>query len=270
MNVSFQGDYGAFSHVIATKLYPNATFLSCKNFQSIFKSIQQDQAEYGILPIENTQTGKITNATQILIDSNLSICNEAKLKIIHCLISKESQTISKIKKIYAHPEALSQCSIFLSNMSCEQISWYDGAAAAKIIKQQKETALIASEEAAKLYDLNIMKKGIQNSKNNITRFLVISKNKPAPTGNDKTSIVLYVSHTPGALLDVLKPFQKNNINLTRIESIPLPEQPWKYLFLIDFEGHKKEGRINEAISKLEQLCKTVKILGSYPIGKYYH
>lgn len=269
MKVAFQGDRGAFSEVITNKLYNYANYIPCKSFKKVFDSVNSNTAEYGVVPVENSITGRIGESTDLLISSDLNICREGMLSIVHCLIANKKIALKDLKQIYAHPEALTQCRDFLSNLNCETVSWYDGAAAASIVKKKEKIGLIASERVATIYGLNILKKGIQNSKENITRFLIISKEKTSPTGKDKTSLVFSTKHKSGSLLHALKPFNDGNINLTRLESMPLKNKLWEYLFLIDFEGHIDELKVQNALKELKKHTTSVKILGSYPIGEYY-
>jgi len=232
MKVAFQGDKGAFSEVMASKLFTDAFYVPCKTFKQIFDSVNSDSVDFGVIPIENSLTGRIGEATDLLISSDLNICGEGMLSIIHCLITDNNVILKDLRQIYAHPEALTQCRNFLSELSCELVSWYDGAAAAGIVKKKTDVGLIASERVATLYGLNILKKGVQNSKENITRFLIITKKATSSTRQDKTSLVFSARHKPGSLLHALKPFDDENINLTRLESMPLKDKPWEYLFLL--------------------------------------
>jgi len=229
--------------------------------------VKNNKVKMGIIPIENSLTGRIGESTELIINSKLKICKEGLLPIVHCLISKNNTSIIKIKKIYAHPEALSQCKNFLKSIKCEAISWYDGAAAADIVKNEKNTALIASKKVADIHSLRIIKRNIQDLKNDITRFFVISKKSQKLTGSDKTSIVFSLKHKPGSLHLALTSFSNENINLTRLESMPLKNKPWEYLFLVDFEGHIENNHVKIALKDLKRHTITMKILGSYPI--YY-
>lgn len=269
MKVAFQGDRGAFSEVMASKLFTDAFYVPCKTFKQVFDGVNSDSVDYGVIPVENSLTGRIGESTDLLIASSLNICREGMLSIIHCLITNKNVALKDLKQIYAHPEALTQCRKFLSELNCELVSWYDGAAAAGIVKKRTDAGLIASERVATLYGLNILKKGVQNSKENITRFLIVNKKTTSSTRHDKTSLVFSARHKPGSLLHALKPFDDKNINLTRLESMPLKDKPWEYLFLIDFEGHIDDLKVQNALKELKKHTASVKILGSYPLGKYY-
>lgn len=267
MNVVFQGERGAFSEVMASMLFNDVAFVSCRTLKQVFDRVNSGEAEFGVIPVENSLTGRISEATDLLIAYDLNVFGEGMLNIIHCLIANEKVSEKDLKQIYAHPEALIQCRKILSKSNCELISWYDGAAAAKIVKKKKSAGLIASEKVAKIYGLKILRKGIQDSKENITRFFMISKETTSSTGNDKTSVVFSTKHEPGALFHALKPFVKENINLTRLESMPSKEKPWEYLFLIDFKGHKEDSEVKNALQKLNKHATSVQVLGSYSFGK---
>jgi len=269
MNVVFQGERGAFSEVMASMLFNNVVFIPCRTFKQVFDSVNSGRAEFGVIPVENSLTGRISEVTDLLIASDLNVCKEGMLSIIHCLIANEKVAVKDLKQIYAHPEALTQCRKFLSRLNCELISWYDGAAAAKIVKKKKSAGLIASEKVAKIYGLKILRKEIQDSKNNITRFFVISKKTTFSTGNDKTSVIFSTKHKPGTLFHALEPFVKENINLTRLESMPSKGKLWEYLFLIDFEGHKNDPEVKNALQELDKHATSVKVIGSYSFGEFH-
>ena len=269
MNIAFQGDKGAFSEIMAIKFFPDADYIACKTFKDVFENVKTGKAKYGVIPIENSQTGRIVETTELLVSSNLNICGEGMLNILHCLITNKNNNLKNISKIYAHPETLTQCRNFLSKLNCELVSWYDGAAAAKIVKNNEKLGLIASQRVAKLYDLKILKSGIQDSKENTTRFFIISKKKASSNGKDKTTLVFSTKHQPGSLYRALNNFNNENINLTRLESMPIKNKPWEYLFLIDLQGHIDDEKLKNALKQLKKNTTSIKILGSYPIGKCY-
>lgn len=269
MKVAFQGEKGAFSHVISCRLFGDPGLVPCRTFSQVFESVKTEAADTGVIPVENSLTGRINEPTGLLVSSELAVCGEGMLKIVHCLIANEGVGINGLEKIYAHPEALAQCRKFLGGLSCEQISWHDGAAAAEIVKKDRKTALISSEKASEIYGLEVLKRGIQDSSDNTTRFVVISRNKKEPTGSDKTSLVFFTKNKPGALYSALGPFAKENVNLTRLESIPSKERPWEYLFLVDFEGHIDSEGTKKVLKDLKGHTTSIKVLGSYPMGKSY-
>lgn len=269
MKIAFQGERGSFSEIITNRLYNESILFPCKNFKDIFDKVNSQVVDLGVIPVENSLTGRIREPTNLLTSSSLNIINEGLLKIEHSLISESKIAIENIKEIYGHPEALIQCKEFLSTLNCKVISWYDGAGASTIIKELENSGLVASEKVAELYGLTVIKKGIQDSKENTTRFFVISKSNTSPTGNDKTSLLLSTHHKPGALFKALESIEENQINLTRLESIPVKDKPWQYMFLIDFEGHQFDPKIKNALAELEKRALSLKILGSYPKGKLF-
>jgi len=268
MKIAYQGEIGSFSEIIGDKLFEDAKFLACKTFKDVFDKVKKGLVEKGIIPIENTLTGRICESTDLLISSNLKICDEGMLQINHCLITNHKGSIKNIKRIYAHPEALAQCKNFLRKINCELISWYDGAAAVKIVKNKFNSALVASEKVAKIYNLKILKKGIQDSKKDITRFIVISKENSPITVKDKTALVFSLCHKSGSLYNALESFSIQNINLTRLESMPSKNKPWEYLFLVDFEGHNQNDNVKRALRELKKHTLSMKNLGSYPCFNY--
>lgn len=269
MIVAVQGEKGSFSEIIASKLFMNSKILSCKSFNELFSAIENGLAEYAVLPVENSTEGRIREATNLLMTSNLDVVDEGNLKIIHCLISKEKIDIQRIERIYGHPEAISQCRKFLSSLKCEIISWYDGAGAVELIKSTEFTALIASERVADIYKLQVIKKCIQDLSDNTTRFFVLSNKTTHSTGKDKTTIYFSTKHHSGALYEILGVLKEYKINMTRLESIPSGNRPWEYFFLVDVEGHKEDSELKEAIQKMNHMTAFLKIIGSYPTGKIF-
>jgi len=270
MNIVFQGEKGSFSEAMASIMFSeDVVLISCKTFKEVFDSVDCGKADIGVVPVENSTTGKICEVTDLLISSDVNVCREGFLRINHCLIVNKDVLLKNIKQIYAHPEALLQCKSFLRELNCELISWYDGAAASEIIKKKSDTGLIASKNVADIYNLKILKEEIQDSKENTTRFFIISKKSVSSTGNDKTSVIFYTQHKPGLLYHALECFAKEKINLTRIESMPLKEKPWNYLFLIEFLGHRDDLNVKKALQDFKKNVISMKILGSYPCGSIY-
>jgi chorismate mutase/prephenate dehydratase len=203
----------------------------------------------------------------MFMDSDLQVVAEIILEVSHNLLSRQSNR-AKIKKIYSHPQGLAQCRGWLeANMPGVPVAESTSTAkAAELAAKDPTSAAIASEIAARMYDLTIIERGIQDSRRNITRFLVISKEFPHRTGNDKTSIMFSIKHKPGSLYDVLLPFKRAKINLTKIESRPSKRKAWEYIFFVDMEGHVEDKKVKKAIDALTENCLYLKVLGSYPQG----
>jgi len=252
VKVAFQGEIGAYSESAVYDFFgSSAQPVPCKRFSDVFKSVEKGETDFGVVPIENSIEGSVTQVYDLFLEYDLKVCGEIVLKIIHCLIANPSVDLDSIKVIFSHPQALGQCRNFLEQLNCELISTYDTAGSVKMIKEQNmiSAAAIASEKAAKIYNMKILAKDIADNPNNYTRFFVLSKFDAPPTGNDKTS---------------LGEFALRGINLTKIESRPTRQRPWEYNFYLDFEGHRSEPRCAEALKGLESNTLFVKILGSYP------
>ena len=266
--VAFQGERGAFSEIAAIKFFGSSIEpVLCKTFEEIFKKINCKEADYGLLPIENSQTGGINEAHDLLLHQELFAVGEVKLKVEHCLITKDEIDFKLIKKVYSHPQALAQCEGFLSKNlpHCQIIPVYDTAGSVKMISNLKKNnvAAIASNWAAELYGLKIMRKGIQDNKHNFTRFLVLSSEiSPDPKSN-KTSIIFAVVSKPGALYKCLKEFALRDLNLTRLESRPSKQRPWEYIFYTDFEKGLFEQSSREVLEELKRHTTFVKVIGTY-------
>lgn len=266
--VAFQGERGAFSEIAAIKFFGSSIEpVLCKTFEEIFKKISCKEADYGLLPIENSQTGGINEAHDLLLHQELFAVGEVKLKVEHCLITKDEIDFKLIKKVYSHPQALAQCEGFLSKNlpHCQIIPVYDTAGSVKMISNLKKNnvAAIASNWAAELYGLKIMRKGIQDNKHNYTRFLVLSSEISPDPKNNKTSIIFAVVSKPGALYKCLKEFALRDLNLTRLESRPSKQKPWEYIFYTDFEKGLFEQSSREVLEELKRHTTFVKVIGTY-------
>jgi chorismate mutase/prephenate dehydratase len=267
LSVAFQGEIGAYSEAAAVSFFgPSIEVKPCESFDDVFDIVERDEVHFGIVPIENSLEGSISRVYDLLLESNLKVQGETKLRVTHCLIANPGTTLDLIKKVYSHPQALGQCRAFLKHLDCELIPTYDTAGSVKMIKEQGITdgAAIAGVRAAEIYGMTILAQEIEDNPNNITRFFILGKHDSPPTGNDKTSIVFSVAHKPGALYNSLRELAASQINLTKIESRPTRQKPWEYNFYLDFEGHREDATAREAIGKLEQTALFVKVLGSYP------
>ncbi len=266
--IAFQGERGAFSEMAAIKFFGSSIEpVLCKAFKEVFQRVNSQEAEYGILPIENSQTGGINEVHDLLLHQELFAVGEVKLKVEHCLITKKQINFKLIKKVYSHPQALAQCEGFLSkNLAhCQIIPVYDTAGSVKIIKELKgnNVSAIASSWAAELYGLKVLSSGIQDNKYNYTRFLVLSPEVFSDPKNNKTSIIFAVISKPGALYKCLKEFALRNINLSRIESRPSKQKPWEYIFYTDFEKGLFEESAQEVLKALKEHTTFIKIIGTY-------
>ncbi len=267
MQVAFQGEIGAYSESAVYSYFNSSVQVKpCKTLSDVFKIVENGEVDYGVVPIENSIEGSVNQTYDLFLKHDLKVCGEIILKIVHCLITTPKTELKSIEVIYSHPQALAQCRSFIEDLGCEMMSTYDTAGSVKILKEKglMNAGAIASERAADIYGMKVIIRGIANNPNNYTRFFVLSKNDSPPSGEDKTSIIFSTKHTPGALYHALGEFAARDINLTKIESRPTKQRPWEYNFYLDLEGHRSEGRCQEAFRSLEKKSVFVKVLGSYP------
>jgi len=268
--VAFQGEPGAYSEEAAFQYFSSSVRVKpCESLEDVFKAVEQDKAQSGIVPVENSLEGNIGQTYDLLLDSELRVCGETELRVVHCLIASPETKLDSVKKVYSHPQALGQCRAFLKHLNCELVPTYDTAGSVKMIKERGITdgAAVASARAAEIYGMEVLAREIEDNPSNFTRFFVISKQDAPPSGNDKTSIVFSVKHTTGALFEFLKILTSRQLNMTKIESRPTRQKPWDYNFYLDFEGHREDKNVRETLEALESNSLFLKILGSYPRWK---
>ncbi|MGQ9614917.1 MAG: bifunctional 3-deoxy-7-phosphoheptulonate synthase/chorismate mutase [Spirochaetota bacterium] len=268
--VAIQGEEGSYSEEAGVKYWGKSVIFIPKNsFEDVVHAVEKEEADFGLLPLENTLIGSISHTYDLILESNLPIVGEVITPISHCLLAIKKIPPDEIRKVYSHPAALSQCSSFLQKLkNCEIIPIYDTAGSAMKISREKDpsAAAIASKLAAQLYNLEIIAEKLEDYPNNQTRFIIISKKgERSYHKNSKTSIVFTTLHQPGALYKVLKIFNDYGINLTKLESRPHKTEPWRYYFYLDFEGHTRDKIIKEAMDELKEQTNFLKVLGSYPI-----
>jgi chorismate mutase/prephenate dehydratase len=266
--IAYMGPRASFSNLAALKKFGSSvTYLSCNNISDVFLEVEKNNADYGVIPIENSIEGAISHTLDMLVDSDLKICSQILLDVSHNLLANCPK--KEIKRIYSNPQIFGQCRIWLeSNLpKADMIEVSSSTRAAQIASKEKKSACIASILAAKEYGLNVVARAIEDSPHNITRFLVIGKYEAEPTGHDKTSIMFSIKDKVGALHDMLIPFKKYRINLTKIESRPSKRRAWDYFFFLDLLGHTRDPKIKKALKELEGKCKFLKVLGSYPMGE---
>ena len=271
--VGYLGPQGTFTHHAALEFFPKAStdFYPCRNLLEIFNNIEKDILDFGVIAIENSLEGTVMETLDLLIEKNLKIFGELELRIIQNLISIKDTSLSLIKNVYSHPQALAQSRTWLkANLpNANLINTESTAEAVHKIKELNNpiNAAIGTEFARKVYDLKILASKIEDNPSNYTRFLIISKKEnEIKTDKMKTSLVFVTKHIPGALYRVLKIFAEANINLTKIESRPRRSGRWEYIFLMDFEGITSEPRISNALEIMKDQVIWFKILGSYPFS----
>ncbi len=266
VTVAFQGELGAYSHIAALKFFGSINALPQKTISDVFEVVEASKATYGVVPFENSLEGSVNETYDMLLETNLNVMGEVKLRIVHCLIANLDIEISDIKRVYSHPQALAQCKSYIRAMGWETVPCYDTAGSVKMLKELKinDAAAIASELAAEIYGMKVLQKGIEDFAANYTRFLVIGRDSVPRTGKDKTSIIFTTKHIPGALYVALEEFARRSINLTMLVSRPKKKTPWEYNFYVDFEGHVSDEVVRHCLEALKDKTVFLKVLGSYP------
>ncbi len=272
--IAYLSPRGTFTEEAALKYAAGteAELIPMSTIASIISAVENKHVDIGIVPIENSVEGSVTITLDLLARSEAKICGEIILPVVHNLISKEKISLDKITKVYSHPQALAQCRTFLAKKlpHAHLYETLSTAEAVKIVAEEEDTniAAIGSLAAAKLYGMTVLAEGIQDEQTNETRFAVIASEDTEPTGQDKTSIAIFLlQDRPGALCEVLEQFKERNINLTRIESRPSKRVLGDYIFFVDLEGHRKDPKVKEAIMNISKSAGEVKIMGSFPSAK---
>lgn len=263
--VAFLGPKGTFTQQAAIKHFGHGVEIQSQaSIAAVFREVESANAQYGVVPVENSTEGVVTHTLDNFVDSNLFICGEVELRIHHNLMAKNSEV--KPQKVYSHAQSLAQCRLWLDEHypAIERIGVSSNAKAAKLALEDDTAFAIAPMAAAELYDLHVLAKNIEDRPDNSTRFLVIGKQAVNPSGQDKTSILVSHKNEPGALYKLLAPFHEANVELTRLETRPAKSGTWNYVFYIDFEGHKDEPHIQAVLEKISNMASDYKCLGSYP------
>ncbi|NKB81662.1 MAG: prephenate dehydratase [Nitrospirales bacterium] len=264
--VAYLGPPATFTHLAALKKFgESAMCLPVNGIKDVFEEVERGRVRFGVVPIENSTEGVVNYTLDLFIDSNLFIYGEVMQEVSHHLLSKSSN-VKDIQAIYSHPHAIAQCRNWLeTNFPNVPVAETPSTAkAAEKCQEEANAGAIASELAAQLYDLHIVKSRIEDNINNFTRFLILSQQPSERTGKDKTSVMLSVKDRAGALYDLVRPFASHGINMTKIESRPSRRKAWEYIFFVDFEGHQEEERVRKALEELTNRCLFLKVLGSYP------
>jgi len=265
IKVSYLGPEATFSHQAALRQFgSNAEYIALSGFEDVIYKVEKSRADFAVVPIENSNEGSVSATLDLLVDTKLNVINEINMRVSPCLLSNNK--IEDIKIVYSHQQPLAQCSNWLrKNLADAKIfSVSSTAEAAKLAAKNLNSAAIASEIAAKIYNLNILAKSIEDGRDNWTRFFVLGKNKSLSTGNDKTTIIFSIKDKVSALYNILSVFSRQKINLTKIESRPTKKKAWQYIFFLDFLGHTDDKKVREVLEEVENNCVFLKVLGSYP------
>ena len=270
--IAYQGEPGAYSEAAALRFKPGVDTLPCETFEAVFRAVDEGRALHGILPLENSIGGSVHRNFDLLLEHDLPIVAEVELRVVHCLLAMPGTALGDIRRIYSHPQALAQCDRFLRSLDgVEVVATYDTAGSAKILRHRRLTdaAAIASERAASVFELAVLRTGVEDFEGNITRFVVLTAPGAEPTGSaaDKTTMVFAVKGAPGALFSALSVFADRGIDLTKLESRPLRGRPWEYLFYVDLTTAGDDPRLVDALSALPQSTTFLRLLGSYPSAR---
>lgn len=269
LEVAYLGPEGTFTQQAAIKHF--GQWVKSKPLPAIdevFREVEAGACKYGVVPVENSTEGVVNHTLDSFINSNLRICGEVELRIHHHLMVGPNTQPGKISRVYSHQQSLAQCRKWLdAHMPmAERIAVNSNAEAARRVHGEWNSAAIAGEMAASLYDLEIVEQKIEDSPDNSTRFLIIGTQEVGTSGDDKTSIVVSMRNEPGALFHLLAPFNDHNVDMTRLETRPSPSGNWTYVFFIDFAGHVEDENVQKAMADIRQKAVELKVLGSYPKG----
>jgi len=266
--IAFQGELGAFSQRAGEKIFGSRIEpFPCFTFEDVFNAVAHRRAECAVVPIENTLAGSIHQNFDLLAQHSLDVVAETSLRVEHNLIAHPGVSLRKIEQIYSHPAALEQCKRLLRRLrKIEKVSYYDTAGSVKLIRDRglKNAAAIASEDAAHIYGMRILRRSIEDDPENYTRFLALARRKTFSAGGGKTSIVFGLKNEPGVLFKALSVFALRNIDLSKIESRPIRGTPWEYLFYLDLQSDIRSPECINALRHLRELAPYLKVLGSYP------
>ncbi len=267
LEVAYLGPEGTFTQQATLKHF--GQWVQSKPMPAIdevFREVEAGACKYGVVPVENSTEGVVNHTLDTFINSNLKICGEVELRIHHHLMVGPNTQRGKISRIYSHQQSLAQCRKWLdAHMPmAERIAVNSNAEAARRVHGEWNSAAIAGEMAASLYDLDIIEQKIEDSPDNSTRFLIIGTEEVGTSGEDKTSIVVSMRNEPGALYHLLRPFNDHNVDMTRLETRPSPSGNWTYVFFIDFSGHVGSDNVQRALAEIGEKAVEVKVLGSYP------
>ena len=273
MRFSFQGVNGAYSELAGKKIFPNSTSIPKKTFEEMFEAVRNNNAQVALVPIENSRAGRVADTQRLIPESNLKIIGEYFLEVNHCLLALPGTSIKDIKRIHSHEQAIAQCRNNIIKHQKDMVVAADTAGAAKMISaiRNKEDAAIASSLAADTYNLEILEKKFQDSENNVTRFLIMSKDLVMPDTKESrimTTLVFELKSIPAALYKSLGGLASNGVNMTKLESYINPQGFDVAQFYADIEGHPENENVNLALEEMKYFCKHIDILGVYKMSDF--
>jgi chorismate mutase/prephenate dehydratase len=266
LTVAYLGPQGTFSQEAAAKHFGGVANLEpCATIDEVFRQVETGGCGYGVVPVENSTEGAIGRTLDLLLSTPAKICGEVMLPIRQCLMSR-SGALKGIRKVYSHAQSLAQCQQWLARHlpGVERVAVVSNAEAARLAARERRAAAIGPKSAAALYGLKLLARNIEDQSKNTTRFLVIAESEAAPSGKDKTSLIMSARNVPGAMHGLLAPLAKNRVSMTRLESRPARAGLWEYVFYVDVEGHQQDANVARSLAELERKASFLKNLGSYP------
>jgi len=269
MHIAFLGPVGTFTQAAALKHFGHSVIsVPMPAIDAVFREVESGAAHYGVVPVENSTEGMINHTLDMFMTSSLKICGEVQLRIHHHLLVSPRFRDQEITRIYSHQQSFAQCRQWLDThrYGIERVTVSSNAEAARRAAEEPGSAAIAGDMAAELYGLEALANCIEDRPDNTTRFLIIGREEVPPSGHDKSSILVSMRNRPGALYQLLEPFHRHGISLTRIETRPSPTGTWAYVFYIDFEGHMEDEKVRRVLDEIEEEAVELKRLGSYPVG----
>ena len=266
MTVAYLGPQGTFSQEAAVKHFGGLAALApCGSIDEVFRRVETGAAGYGVVPVENSTEGAIGRTLDLLLSTPAKICGEVMLPIRQCVMSRSGK-LADVRKVYSHTQSLAQCQQWLARHlpRAERVAVVSNAEAARLAARDRRAAAIGPKTAAALYGLRLLARNVEDEPKNTTRFVILAEHDAAPSGKDKTSLILSARNVPGAMHGLLAPLAANRVSMTRLESRPARAGLWEYVFYIDIEGHQRDGNVARALADLERRASFLKNLGSYP------
>ena len=265
--MAYLGPEGTYSHsAVQQRFKAGADALPCASIDDVFLAVQEGTAEFGVVPVENSSEGAVNLTLDRLMSAAPPICGEIELRVQHNLLGR-MKSLAQVRRVCAHPQALAQCRLWLDKHlpRAARVPVSSNAEGARLAREKAGTAAIAGRVAASVYGLNVLAEGIEDHDHNTTRFLVLGRRRPRPTGADKTSLLVSSDRAQaGSLARLLEPLARQKVNMTRIESRPSRRHKWEYVFFIDVEGHAKDAPVARALAALRECSSLFRVLGSYP------
>ena len=266
--IAFLGPQGTFTQAAAVKHFGHAAQTHpCASIDDVFREVEAGNADYGVVPVENSTGGAVGTTLDLLLQTPLKVCGEVDLRV-HQFLLRKAGALGKPEKVFSHAQSLAQCHEWLNQNlpGVERVAVVSNAEAARLAGEDGDSAAIAGEMAAEPYGLEKLAENIEDKPNNTTRFLVIGSHDAAPSGRDKTSLALSATNRPGAVYELLAPLADNKVSMSKLESRPSRTGLWEYMFFIDIEGHRQDEKIAKALAELSSRAAFLKVLGSYPVA----